>query len=64
MKLYRVRLVISVMMRWLDETRGERVVQDGAASQLMMLAVDAAPLGQDLSRWLRARGLVPERKAG
>jgi AAA domain (dynein-related subfamily) len=64
MKLHRVRLVISVMMRWLDETRGERVVQDGAASQLMTLAVDSAPLGQDLSRWLRARGLVPERKAG
>jgi AAA domain (dynein-related subfamily) len=62
MKLHRVRLVISTMMRWLDETRGEHVVQDGAASQLMMLAGDAAPLGQDLSRWLRARGLVPERK--
>jgi hypothetical protein len=64
MKLHRVRLVIAAMIRWLDETRGEHVVQNGAASQLMMLAVDAAPLGQDLSRWLRARGLVPERKTG
>ncbi|HEX3625229.1 MAG TPA: MoxR family ATPase [Verrucomicrobiae bacterium] len=64
MKLHRVRLVVSAMLRWLDETRGEHLSQNGAASQLMMLAGDVAPLGQDLSRWLRARGLVPERKAG
>lgn len=64
MKLHRLRLVISTMMRWLDETRGEHVARDGAASQLMILAVDTAPLGQDLGRWLRARGLVPEGKGG
>lgn len=64
MKLHRLRLVVSTMMRWLEETRGEHVSQNGASSQLMMLAGDAAPLGEDLSRWLRARGLVAERKAG
>ncbi len=62
MKVYRVRLVTASVTRWLDETRGEQLSRDGAAGQLALLATDAGPFGQDLSCWLRVRGLIPEKK--
>jgi hypothetical protein len=61
MKLYRVRLVVASVMRWLEEPHGEQLSRDGAA-QLGRLAADAGPFGQDLTRWLRVRGLIPEKK--
>jgi hypothetical protein len=62
MKLHRVRLVAACVTRWLEETRGERLSRDGAAAHLALLAGDAGPCGQDLSRWLGVRGLLPEKK--
>ena len=61
MKIHRVRLVTASVTRWLEETRGEQLSKDGAA-QLALLAADAGPFGQDLTRWLRVRGLIPEKK--
>ena len=62
MKVYRVRLVTASVTRWLEETRGEQLSRDGAAGQLALLATDAGPFGQDLTRWLRVRGLVADQK--
>jgi hypothetical protein len=62
MKLHRVRLVTASVMRWLEATRGEQAARDGAAAQLGLLAADAGPFGQDLNRWLRVRGLIPDKK--
>jgi len=62
MKLHRVRLVTATVTRWLEETRGEQLSRDGAAAQLAILASDAGPFGQDLTCWLRVRGLIPEKK--
>ena len=62
MKLHRARLVTASVLRWLEETRGEGLSKDGAAAQLGRLAADAGPYGQDLLRWLRVRGLIPEKK--
>ena len=62
MKLHRLRLLTASVMRWLEETRGEQLSRDGAAAQLALLAADAGPFGQDLTRWLRVRGLIPEKK--
>lgn len=61
-KLHRVRLVTACVTRWLEETRGEQLSRDGQAAQLVLLAGDAGPFGQDLSRWLEVRGLLPEKK--
>jgi MoxR-like ATPase len=61
-KLHRVRLVVAAVMCWLEESRGELPRKDEAAPQLALLAADAGPFGQDLARWLRVRGLAPERR--
>ena len=61
MKSFRVRLVTASVTRWLDETHGAHVSQAGAAAQLALLAADAGPFGQDLARWLKVRGLMPEK---
>ena len=62
MKVYRLRLLTASVTRWLEETRGEQLSRDGAPAQLARLAADAGPAGQDLTRWLRVRGLLPDKK--
>jgi hypothetical protein len=61
MKVHRIRLVISSVTRWIEETRGDQVSRDGAAAGLAQLAADAGPFGLDLAAWLRVRGLLPEK---
>jgi hypothetical protein len=63
LKLHRARLVVVAVMRWLEETRGEALLKPETVPQLALLAADAGPLGQDLGRWLRARGFSPDGKA-
>jgi MoxR-like ATPase len=53
LRVYRVRLVVAAVLRWLEHSQTAPL-----APQLSALAADAGPLGADLGRWLRSRGLA------
>jgi hypothetical protein len=55
MKLHRIRLVLAAVLQHLERMPAEQIA--GTAPALNALALDAGALAEDLSRWLRVRGL-------
>ena len=58
LQVYRIRLVVGSVFRWLDRARLDERALEPLAPQLAALARDAGPVADDLARWLRARGQV------
>jgi hypothetical protein len=60
MVVHRIQLVVTVVLHWLRDLRDEPEALREIAPQLTRIAEDAGPMGQDITRWLRMRGLVQE----
>lgn len=60
MAVYRIQLVVSCVLHWLLHVRDESEALREVTPQLTLIAEDAGPMGEDILRWLRMRGLVPE----
>ncbi len=59
MALHRVRLVVVAVAQWLDrDAPTDPATMGRVVAQLGQLVIDAGPLGADLARRLRARGLL------
>jgi MoxR-like ATPase len=56
-KLHRVRLVARCVLRALSADEPDDARLEALAPELQALVADAGPVGDDLLRWLRARGL-------
>ena len=60
MVVYRIQLVVSCVLTWLRNVRDDSDAVREVTPQLRLIAEDAGPMGEDILRWLRLRGLVQE----